>query len=75
MEAHTDQAVDLEIPVIRVVDWDEEPPLATWYFSGNNELEFMAVYAKVKRLTDHAGRGRLEMYMQDDNRSRFFRLT
>jgi hypothetical protein len=62
---------ETELPAIRVEDWSEDPPLAVRYICGENELDLETVYAKIKRLTHHLGRGRLEMILEDGTRSKY----
>jgi hypothetical protein len=59
------------VPVIRVEDWAEDPPLTVKYISGENELDMETVYAKIKRLTDHPGRGRLEIFLEAGTRGKY----
>ena len=71
METPVAKPSEIDIPVIRVEDWEEDPPLAVKYIKGENELELLTVYAKVKRLTHHQGRGRLVFALEAGSRSRF----
>lgn len=60
-------------PMIRVEDWDEDPRLlAVKYAYGDNEIEFLPFWKKVKTLKDHAGRGFLYAQIQNGERREYY---
>ena len=71
MEVPITEVTNTDVPVIRVEDWEEDPPLALKYICGENELDLETVYAKIKRMTVHPGRGRLEVYLEAGIRSKY----
>jgi hypothetical protein len=63
--AQAEHVVDTPDPiVIRIDDWEEDPPEPVKYICGDNEIDFLVVYAKIKSLTHHPGRGRLEIHQE-----------
>lgn len=63
---------EIDIPVIRVEDWEEDPPIAEKYICGDNEIDCMAVYRRIKRLPHHPGRGHYVIYQDGATRSKSF---
>ncbi|ORY11530.1 hypothetical protein BCR34DRAFT_601310 [Clohesyomyces aquaticus] len=50
----------MEVPMIRIDNWDHESPVTLYYHSGTKELNFKAVYVNIKKIGQHPGRGSLE---------------
>jgi len=47
----------VDLPMIRVEDWGYDPPHASFYMRGDNELDLKTIYIDIKTLTKHAGHG------------------
>lgn len=47
-----------KIPIIRIDDYEEDPPMAVQYICKENELEPKVVNKKIAALWEHPGRGR-----------------
>lgn len=51
--ASVTRPASINIPVVLVEDWLQQPPTTTLYVCGDNELDFQAVYTKIKSLLTH----------------------